>query len=154
MSMLKSHSLTLTLSSHSLTLSLTHLLTLEMMNNFCFHVFAFLSLFIDENVNAFFDSTIITLSCYFRCHRAGFQLKILDQVTFNHPHSLCLSRVALHCTDVDDNLDVVFVMLSSGLCSTQLLCLLYYDIFCYLINLGSTWPDENFGVNFTLYRFL
>ena len=99
MSMLKSHSLTLTLShslnvslSHSftLTLSLTHSLTLHLLNKFCFHVYAQKllshshtlsishSLFIDENVNAFFDIISITLPCYFRCHRAGSQLKTLS----------------------------------------------------------------------------
>ena len=41
MSMLKSHSLTLTLS-------------LDMLNNFCFHVYAQKLLFIVENCNAFF----------------------------------------------------------------------------------------------------
>ena len=35
-------------------LSLSHSLTLDMLNNFRFHVYAQKSLFIDENVNAFF----------------------------------------------------------------------------------------------------
>ena len=38
MSMLKSHSQTLTL-SQSHTLSISHLLTFDMLNNFCFHVY-------------------------------------------------------------------------------------------------------------------
>ena len=61
MSMLKSHSLTITLShshtlslSHSHTLTLFQSLTLDMLNNFCFHVYAQKSLFIGENVNDFF----------------------------------------------------------------------------------------------------
>ena len=69
MSMLKSHSLTITLShshtlslSHSLTLTLSHShtltlfqsLTLDMLNNFCFHVYAQKLLFIGENDNDFF----------------------------------------------------------------------------------------------------
>ena len=48
------HFLTLT-RSHSLTLSLSHShLTLDMLNNFCFHVYAQKSLFIGENDNVFF----------------------------------------------------------------------------------------------------
>ena len=47
-----------------------------MLNNFCLHVYALKSLFIAENCNAFFDShSHSTLSCYFRSHRAGSQLK-------------------------------------------------------------------------------
>ena len=49
-----------------------------MLNNFCFHVYAQRSLFKVENVNAFFYiiiSSSSTLSCYFRVHRAGSQLK-------------------------------------------------------------------------------
>ena len=45
-----------------------------MLNNFCFHVYAQKSLFIAENCNGFFDISI-TLSCYFKVHRAGSQLK-------------------------------------------------------------------------------
>ena len=37
-----------------LLLSLSHSLTLNMLNNFCFHVYAQKSLFKVENVNAFF----------------------------------------------------------------------------------------------------
>ena len=51
-------------------LSLSHSLTLDMLNNFCFHVYAQKSLIIGENGNAFFDS-LSTLPCYFRDHRAG-----------------------------------------------------------------------------------
>ena len=62
MSMLKSHSLTITL-SHSHTLTLFQSLTLDMLNNFCFHVYAQKSLFIGENVNDFFlTSTTPTTS--------------------------------------------------------------------------------------------
>ena len=42
-----SHSLTLSL-SHSLALSLSHSLTFDMLNNFCFHVYAQKSVFIDH----------------------------------------------------------------------------------------------------------
>ena len=56
MSMLKSHSLTLTL-SQSHTLSISHLLTLDMLNNFCFHLYAEKSLFIGENCNTFITSS-------------------------------------------------------------------------------------------------
>ena len=49
-----------------------------MLNNFCFHVYAQKSLFIAENCNGFFFDILIlfTLSCDFRVHRAGSQLKI------------------------------------------------------------------------------
>ena len=68
--------LTLTL-SHSHTLSISHSLTLDMLNNFCFHVYAQKSLFIGENCNGFFYLLLssTTLSCDLRVHRAGSQLK-------------------------------------------------------------------------------
>ena len=37
-----------------LTLSISHSLTLDMLNNFCFHVYAQKSLFIGENDNEYF----------------------------------------------------------------------------------------------------
>ena len=37
-----------------LTLPISHLLTLDMLNKFCFHLYAQKSLFIAENCNAFF----------------------------------------------------------------------------------------------------
>ena len=48
-----SPSLTLTL-SYSHTLSISHSITLDMLNNFCFHLYAQKSLFIAKNCNAFF----------------------------------------------------------------------------------------------------
>ena len=85
-SMLKSHShthaLTLTHShshtlSHSDTLTISHSITLDMLNKFCFYLYAQKSLFIAEKCNAFFDIIIIiTLSCEFRVHWPGSQLKI------------------------------------------------------------------------------
>ena len=65
---------------------LSHSLSLDMLNNFCFHIYAQKWLFIGENCNVFlghqwvfFDKTVSsTLSCEFRIHRAGSQLKILD----------------------------------------------------------------------------
>ena len=63
--------------SHSHTLSIFHSLTLNMLNNFCFHVYAQNSLLIGEDV--FFDTLLlITLSCEFRVHRAGSQLKMSE----------------------------------------------------------------------------
>ena len=50
----------------------------DMLNNFCFHVYAQMSLFMDVNVNAFFFDTVfdsMTLSCESTNHRAGSQLK-------------------------------------------------------------------------------
>ena len=41
--------------SHFVTLALSHSLSLNMLNNFCFHVYAQKSLFKVENVNAFFS---------------------------------------------------------------------------------------------------
>ena len=71
-----SHFHTLAL-SHFHTLSMSHSITLDMLNKFCFHVYDHKSLFIAENCNAFFVlSSSTTLPCYFRCHRAGSQLKI------------------------------------------------------------------------------
>ena len=57
------HTLALSLSH---TPSFSHSITLDMLNKFCFHLYAQKSLFIVENCT-------LTLSCYFRCHRAGFQ---------------------------------------------------------------------------------
>ena len=56
MSMLKNHSLTFTL-SHSHTLSFSHSITLDMLNKFCFHLYAQKSLFIAENCNVFFGTS-------------------------------------------------------------------------------------------------
>ena len=47
MSMLKSH-------SHSYTFSLSNTFTFDMLNNFCFHVYAQKSLFTGENDNVYF----------------------------------------------------------------------------------------------------
>ena len=71
------HTLTLTLSrSHALTLS--HSLSLDMLNNFCFHVYAQKSLFKVENVNAYFltssSSAAASAPREFANHRAGSQL--------------------------------------------------------------------------------
>ncbi len=46
----------------------------DMLNNFCFHVYAQMLLFIGENDNDFFD--VHTLPCDWTNHRAGSQLKI------------------------------------------------------------------------------
>ena len=59
------------------TLSISHSITLDMLNRFCFHLYAENSLFIAEKCNAFFDIIIITLSCDSWVHRAGSQLKTL-----------------------------------------------------------------------------
>ena len=49
----------------------------DMLNIFCFHVYAQKSLFIGENDNVFLDILIHhTLSCEFANHRAGSQLKM------------------------------------------------------------------------------
>ena len=46
----------------------------DMLNNFCFHVYAQKSQFIGENGNAFFFDLILTRAI--TVHRAGSQLKI------------------------------------------------------------------------------
>ena len=51
------------------TLSISQSLTLNMLNKFCFHVYAQKLLLIGENVNVFFD--LLTLPCEFRVRRAG-----------------------------------------------------------------------------------
>ena len=118
LTILLSHSFTLSVHSHTLTLSLSHSLTLYMLNNFCFHVYAekshshtlFLSHYhtlsftlsrhaeqllfsclgsivtvycLQPIIWGFFYIHIIhiTLTCYFRCHRAGSQLKTSKIVT-------------------------------------------------------------------------
>ena len=43
--------------SHSYTLSFSHSLTLDLLNNFCFHVKAQKSMFIAKNCNGFFYTT-------------------------------------------------------------------------------------------------
>ena len=56
----------------------------HMLNKFCFHLYAQNSLFIGENCNGFvFDTLniIITLTCEFRVHRAGSQLKMSESQT-------------------------------------------------------------------------
>ena len=45
----------------------------DMLNNFCFDVYAQMLLFMDENVNGFFD-------CEWTNHRAGSQLKTIFEV--------------------------------------------------------------------------
>ena len=63
--------------SHSPTLSIFHSLTLNLLNNFCFHVYAQNSLLIGED--GLFDTLLlITLSCEFRVHRACSQLKMSE----------------------------------------------------------------------------
>ena len=67
--------------SHSHTLSISHSLTLDMLNNFSFHLYAQKWLFIAENCNVFFTASSssaaaepypASLQIY---HRAGSQLK-------------------------------------------------------------------------------
>ena len=68
------HSLSLS-HSQTLRLSLSHSLFLDMLNNFCFHVYAQKSLFIAENCNVVFFTTTTTTR-EFGVSRAGSQLKI------------------------------------------------------------------------------
>ena len=58
-----------------LTLAISHSFTLDMLNNFFFHVYAQKSLFIGQNVNGFF-LTSSSSPPDIRVHRAGSQLKI------------------------------------------------------------------------------
>ena len=52
----------------------------DMLNNFCFHVYAQMSLFMGENDNAFFY--LMTLACDNTNHRAGSQLKSIAIFTY------------------------------------------------------------------------
>ena len=59
-----------------LTLSISHSLSLNMLNNFCFHVYAQKSMFIAENCNGLFlTSSSAAAPREFANHRAGSQLK-------------------------------------------------------------------------------
>ena len=63
-------------------LSHSHSLSLDMLNNFCFHVYAQKSLFKVENINAYFltsSSSAASAPREFANHRAGSQLKIMDE---------------------------------------------------------------------------
>ena len=65
-------------------LSLSHSLCLDMLNNFCFHVYAQKSLFKVENVNAYFltSSSLTSAPREFANHRAGSQLKKQNNLPF------------------------------------------------------------------------
>jgi len=78
-------------------LRLSHSLSLDMLNNFCFHVYAQKSLFIAENCNTFFFDIISVSTLCQANHRAGSQLKMSEcltktgnQITLSHTHSLTL----------------------------------------------------------------
>ena len=69
----------------------------DMLNNFCFHVYAQKSLFIAENCNGiFWDILNVTLSCEFRVHRAGSQLKIFRTGTVC-PRKAIAPMIPTHC---------------------------------------------------------
>ena len=76
----KLEKLSLSLLSLLSQLSLSHSLSLDMLNNFCFHVYAQKSLFKVENVNAYFltSSSLTSAPREFANHRAGSQLKITN----------------------------------------------------------------------------
>ena len=99
MSMLKSHSLTLTL-SHSLILSfshsLIHSLSLDMLNNFCFHVYAQKSLSHSFTTFATF-TTFTTFNLSFNHSRHAEQvlfscLGSKDPLSLSHSLTLTLSH--------------------------------------------------------------
>ena len=83
-SMLKSHSHTLTLSlSHTLSLSLSHSLNLSFNHSRHAEQVLFSCLgskvaVYSRKLQCFFFDTLTTLPCYFRDHRAGSQLKIIS----------------------------------------------------------------------------
>ena len=79
----KLEKLSLSLLSLLSQLSLSHSLSLDMLNNFCFHVYAQKSLFKVENVNAYFltsSSSLTSAPREFANHRAGSQLKIFGRI--------------------------------------------------------------------------
>ena len=69
----------------SYTLSISHSLTLDKLNKFCFHLYAQKSLFIGENCNAFsWTSSSSPSPVSLRVHRAGSQLiKIFQHATLH-----------------------------------------------------------------------
>ena len=80
----KLEKLSLSLLSLLSQLSLSHSLSLDMLNNFCFHVYAQKSLFKVENVNAYFltsSSSLTSAPREFANHRAGSQLKIFFHIS-------------------------------------------------------------------------
>merc|ERR1712077_159485 len=108
-SMLKSHSLTLTI-SHSLTLSMAHSRHGEQLLFSCLG--SKVTVYSRKLQCFFFDSLLLlssTLSCYFRVHRAGSQLKMSERQTkagnLEHSltHSFTISRHAEH-------LDILFFL--------------------------------------------
>ena len=72
----------------------------DMLNNFCFHVYAWKSLFIGENSNAFLFWDISlhhTLPCEFRVHRAGSQLKRDVFLPFYSANFQPDMSISVHC---------------------------------------------------------
>ena len=66
----------------------------DMLNNFCFHVYAQMSLFMGENDHAFFyHHHHSTLACEWTNHRAGSQLKNVKMTTAGNQEMLlkCLN---------------------------------------------------------------
>ena len=110
MSMLKSHSHTPTLShSHSLTLSLFQSLIHSLST--CWTTFVFMSMLksrcLKLKMSMLFFDLSITLTCEFRVHRAGSQLKMSDKSLEpgklskrSHPHSLSLDMLNNFCFHV------------------------------------------------------
>ena len=91
MSMLKSHSHTLSLSLLSplsllSQLSPSHSITLDMLNKFCFHLYAENSLFIAENCNGFFWTS--STSPY----PDTFSLSPSLTLTLSYSHTLSISH--------------------------------------------------------------
>ena len=85
----KLEKLSLSLLSLLSQLSLSHSLSLDMLNNFCFHVYAQKSLFKVENVNAYLltsSSSAASAPREFANHRAGSQLKIIGIFTCKQRH--------------------------------------------------------------------
>ena len=64
-----------------------------MLNNFCFHLCSKVVVYRRKLQSYFFDSSLSTLSCYFRVHRAGSQLKMSESQT-KAGNQECLSKLS------------------------------------------------------------
>ena len=80
----------------------------DMLNNFCFHLYAPNSLFIAENCNAFFLDIVllITLSSDIRVHRAGSQLKTKKSNSANQIQTIMYVLLDLDGPNFDWNIKI------------------------------------------------
>ena len=73
----------------------------DMLNNFCFHVYAQKSLYIGENARLFFYLLISTRACDIRVHRAGSQLKMSNVFDKSWEPAVTVSVMVTVCVTCD-----------------------------------------------------